>query len=234
MSVHEAAATAPKRPAAARRPGGDADPASGNARGSRDLWLDAACDLLQQQGVAAVMIQPLSKRLKLSRTSFYWFFADREALLAAVLERWRERNTGAILRQAEAYSETVAEATLNVFDCWVDSRLFDTKFEFAVRSWALQSDAVAAEISAADRQRIGAISAMFQRFGYAPVEADVRARTVYLTQIGYISMQTVEEPGERMARIAHYVEIFTGRMPEPRELDRFFSRHGVARTNGPV
>ncbi|WP_231738788.1 TetR/AcrR family transcriptional regulator [Novosphingobium sp. FSW06-99] len=224
MSVHAENEATQKRAVKARRANGKAEP-DANGRGSRDLWLDAACDLFLQQGVAAVMIQPLSKRLKLSRTSFYWFFTDREELLDALLERWRDRNTGAILRQAEAYAESVVEATLNLFDCWLNSGLFDTKFEFAVRSWALQSEAVAAEIKVADQLRIEAIAAMYKRFGYPPIEADVRARTVYLTQIGYISMQTVEAPEVRMPRIANYVEIFTGKTPEQREIDRFFGRH---------
>jgi AcrR family transcriptional regulator len=232
MVVHADAASARKRTGKPRRPAPKPEPrevsTSPNAnggRGSRDLWLDAACELLMQQGVAAVMILPLSKRLKLSRTSFYWFFSDRDELLEAVLERWRDRNTGAIRGQAEAYAETAAEATLNLFDCWLDPELFDTKFEFAVRSWALQSEAVTAEIQAADRLRIGAIADMFRRFGYAERESDTRARTVYLSQIGYISMQTVEDPAVRMPRIADYVAIFTGKPPEPRELDRFFARH---------
>jgi len=235
MIVHADIEAAPKRQAKARRDnsGAEPDPRDSNSRGSRDLWLDAACDLFLQQGVAAVMIQPLSKRLNLSRTSFYWFFADREELLDALLERWRDRNTGAILRQAEAYAETVVEATLNLFDCWLDSSLFDTKFEFAVRSWALQSAAVAAEIKAADEQRIDAITAMFCRFGYAATEANVRALTVYLTQIGYISMQTVEALEVRMPRIANYVEIFTGKAPEQREIDRFFGRHRFRPQRGP-
>ena len=50
--------------------------------------------------------------------------------------------------------------------------------------------------------------------------------TVYLVQIGYISMQADETRGERMARVARYVTVFTGRKPKQRELDRFFARHG--------
>ena len=57
----------------------------------------------------------------------------------------------------------------------------------------------------------------------------MRARTVYLTQIGYISMKTEEKMAERMARIPHYVEIFGGQAPTRRELDRFYARHGYAR-----
>ncbi len=149
-----------------------------------------------------------------------------------MLVRWRERNTGAIVRQAEGYAESIVEATLNLFDCWLDSGLFDTKFEFAVRSWSLESEAVAAEIKIADRDRIAAIAAMFMRFGYTPTDADVRARTVYLAQIGYISMQTVEDPQVRMPRIAHYVEVFTGKAPEQREIDRFFGRHRFVPSGG--
>jgi len=237
MAVHTKAA-APNKKADKQQPGKERpikprlstakpapEPRDGNGRGSRDLWLDAARDLLLQQGVASVMILPLSKQLNLSRTSFYWFFTDREELLEELLVRWRDRNTGAIVRQADGYAESIVEATLNLFDCWLDSGLFDTKFEFAVRSWALQSEAVAAEIKTADRDRINAIAAMFVRFGYTALDADVRARTVYLAQIGYISMQTVEDPQVRMPRIAHYVEVFTGKRPEQREIDRFFGRH---------
>lgn len=197
-------------------------------RGSPDVWLGAAYQSLLEGGVDAVKVQPLAKKLKLSRTSFYWFFKDREELLSALVSRWREKNTGNLIKQAGAYAETVAEAMLNVFDCWLNPELFDSQFEFAVRSWALQSPEILTEVQGADRQRLDALSCMFLRFGYDERHADVRARTIYLVQIGYISMQTKEDIAVRMKRIPEYVEIFTGRAPERRELDRFFARHGYS------
>ena len=86
----------------------------------------------------------------------------------------------------------MAEAMLNVFDCWLDSSLFNSQFEFAVRSWALQSEEILAEVREADRIRIEALTRMFMRFGHDETGADVRARTIYLVQIGYISMQSQE------------------------------------------
>ncbi|AFL51185.1 AcrR family transcriptional regulator [Sinorhizobium fredii] len=197
-------------------------------RGSADVWLGAAYESLLEAGVEAVKIQPLAKKLNLSRTSFYWFFKDREELLDALVSRWREKNTGNLVKQAEAYAETVAEAMLNVFDCWLDGGLFDSQFEFAVRSWALQSPETLKEVQNADHQRLDALSRMFLRFGYDVAHADVRARTIYLVQIGYITMQTREDISVRMKRIPEYVEIFTGQAPEQRELDRFFARHGYS------
>jgi len=197
-------------------------------RGSYEGWLQAAYDALLDGGVDAVRIMPLAKVLHLSRTSFYWFFRDREELLNALVTKWRDKNTGNIIRQSEAYAESAAEATLNVFDCWLDQDLFDSQFEFAIRSWGLQSSDIAAEVKQADAQRLDALKAMFCRFGRQDNAADVRARTLYLVQIGYISMQTQETALERMRRMAEYVEIFTGAYPEQRELDRFFARHGFS------
>ncbi|PXF30867.1 TetR family transcriptional regulator [Pokkaliibacter plantistimulans] len=195
-------------------------------RGSAELWLQAAYDSLIEAGIDAVRIMPLAKKLNLSRTSFYWFFKDRDALLTGLLAQWRQRNTDNLIGQTQAYAESVAEAVLNVFDCWLDPQLFDAQFEFAVRSWALQSPEVAAQVAAADEARLAALRQMFERFGMDALAADVRARTVYLTQIGYISMKTSEALAIRMQRIADYVQIFTGSHAEARELQRFYARHG--------
>ncbi|KAA1237744.1 TetR/AcrR family transcriptional regulator [Agrobacterium tumefaciens] len=195
-------------------------------RGSQEGWLETAYQALLESGVDSVKILPLAKKLNLSRTSFYWFFKDREELLAALVARWREKNTGNIVRQSEAYAETLAEAMLNVFDCWLDSSLFDSRFEFAVRSWALQSDEILAEVRKADEMRMAALSRMFVRFGHNENTADVRARTTYLVQIGYISMQPEEDVSVRMQRIPDYIAIYTGEAPQQRELDRFYARHG--------
>ncbi|AZV26817.1 TetR family transcriptional regulator [Pseudomonas syringae] len=199
-------------------------------RGSVDVWLDAAYEALKESGVDAVRVMPLAKRLNLSRTSFYWFYEDREQLLAALLARWRDKNTGGLVGQCERYAESVSEAILNVFECWLNPALFDSQFEFAVRSWALQSDEVAGQIALADDARINALAAMFRRFGYEPGAADARARTIYLTQIGYISMKTSEDVIVRFRRIPQYVTVFTGKSPKRRELDRFFGQFGYAET----
>lgn len=197
-------------------------------RGSPEIWLEAAFEALLESGIDAVKILPLAKKLKLSRTSFYWFFKDREELLDALVSRWREKNTGSLIKQSEAYAESIAEAMLNISDCWFDTRIFDSQFEFAIRSWALQSAELLAEVQTADQLRLEALTSMFMRFGLSEMVADIRARTTYLTQIGYISMQTKEDLSVRMPRIPDYIEIFTGQRAERRELNRFYARYGYS------
>lgn len=195
-------------------------------RGSRELWLDAAKRAFLETGLDAVKIQPLAAQLELSRTSFYWFFENRGALLDALIEEWEEKNTGAFVVACGAYAETVTEAVLNLIGVFHDDRLFEPQLDFAMRGWAHRSEAVVARVNAADETRLDAIRAMFERFGFAPEDADVRARTVYLVQIGYISMQTRESRAVRMKRVPAYVETFCGKCPAANELARFHARLG--------
>lgn len=200
------------------------DQAAKGWRGSREGWLDAAKVAFVESGLDAVKIQPLAARLKLSRTSFYWFFKNREALLDALLLDWEAKNTGAFVDACTAYAETISEAVLNLIVVFHDLALFDPKLDFAVRGWAHKTDSVMQRVNSADERRLDAIRAMFQRFGFPAEEADVRARTVYLTQIGYISMQVRENSGTRMSRVSEYVKTFCGTAPSASELARFHSR----------
>ncbi|MDR2311879.1 MAG: TetR/AcrR family transcriptional regulator [Brucellaceae bacterium] len=194
-------------------------------RGSKELWLEAAYQLLVEGGIDNVRILSLAKMLKLSRTSFYWFFKDREALLDALLLLWQEKNTSSLLRQAQAPAASLADATLNLFDCWLDNKLFDSILEHAIRSWGVQSPAVAQALKEADTLRMEAIKLMFIRHGSEPLVADVRSRALYLTQIGYISMNTQEDTATRLLRVPSYVAIFSGVLPSQKELENFQQRH---------
>jgi AcrR family transcriptional regulator len=206
------------------------DTRSSGWRGSPEIWLDAAKSALLTSGIDAVKIQPMATELALSRTSFYWFFKDRNALLDALLQDWEQTNTGALTLACDAYAETISEAMLNVIGVFLTGGAFESRFEFAVRGWAVQSDAVMARITAADGARLAAICALFERFGFDITEADVRARTVYLVQIGYISMQATDPLATRMARIPAYVKTYSGQSPSVSELARFHARHGYTPT----
>lgn len=203
-------------------------------RGTPDLWLDAAYDLLVDGGVEAVKVMPLAEKLGLSRTSFYWHFPDREALLAGLVDRWRAKNTGNLVARCEAPAATITEAMLNLFDCWYDSDLFDSRLEFALRTWSLTDPSVEAAMTEADRIRLEAITRLFRRFGYSGTEADTRARTLYLTQVGYIALRSQESFDVRLSRVPAYVLTFSGIAPAESEIVAFRDRHAVRSASATV
>lgn len=196
-------------------------------RGSREGWLDAAYTVLIREGIDAVKILPLAEQLRLSRTSFYWHFDNRDALLLALAEMWADRTTHPLIAATREVCETETEAMLNVIGCFLRPETFDAKLEFAMRGWGLNDPAIMARVTDADQERLGALVEMLERWGHSPHDADVRARTIYLVQIGYISMRVEESVEVRLTRIPNYVEIYTGRKPEPPEVARFRARFGA-------
>jgi hypothetical protein len=66
---------------------------------------------------------------------------------------------------------------------------------------------------------------MFERFGYDPEDARIRAYTIYYTQVGYVSMMVQEETRVRVDRMPNYIVVFTGHSPTPSEVERFRARH---------
>jgi AcrR family transcriptional regulator len=56
-------------------------------------WVDAACLAIAEGGVGGVAVEPLARRLGVTKGSFYWHFPSRDALLRAALERWEREDT---------------------------------------------------------------------------------------------------------------------------------------------
>jgi hypothetical protein len=74
--------------------------------------------------------------------------------------------------------------------------------------------------------RQDAITKMFERYGYDPAEADIRARVLYYQQIGYYALDLAETLEERLTRVEGYLYCFTGVLPTAEEVADFrsFSR----------
>ncbi|MGJ8544558.1 MAG: TetR/AcrR family transcriptional regulator [Sulfitobacter sp.] len=194
-------------------------------RGSREIWLNAAYEMLISDGIEAVKVMALAKRLNLSRTGFYWFFKDIAELQGAMIQMWEEKNTGILLARCGLPAGNICQALFHLMDCWLDPALFDAPLDLAIRNWARNDADLQHRVSAADRQRIKALSEMFARHGFSPEQADVRGMTVIYTQIGYISMQVSEAPAERHARVQQYVELFAGMRPDAGDVAAFLARH---------
>ncbi|WP_166416769.1 TetR/AcrR family transcriptional regulator [Cochlodiniinecator piscidefendens] len=194
-------------------------------RGSPDLWLDAAYDLLISGGVEAVKIQALAKAVGMSRPSFYWHFEHREAVLDALIARWESKNTTNLVVQTQKPSQSIEESIFHLFDCWLDVDLFDMRLDFAIRNWAQTSDVLKARLTEVDQMRMDALVQMFVRHGFDRDQAFARATTVYYTQVGYIAMMMKEPKTLRVERMPTYIETFTGKAPTQDEVSAFRARH---------
>lgn len=191
---------------------------------TREDWIRTALQILIEQGAAEVKILTLAHSLGCSRSNFYWFFKDRDALLADLLTHWQGCNTAAIVGRAGRAASCISQGVLNIFDCWANPDLFDARLDFAVREWARRSGQVRDEVRRADATRLEAIAGLFTRFGASPTHAIVRARTLYFMQIGYYALDIRESHADRVALLGDYVLALCGEAPQDADIAAFIAR----------
>lgn len=192
-----------------------------HTRVTRADWLAAARRTLIGEGIDRVKVAVLAEQLDVARSSFYWYFRDRQELADALLDEWAQLNTDSIIERAARPAATITAAVLGVFECWADPELFDPRLEFAVREWARRDPSVMARLVAADDARIDAITRLLRRFGFGATEALVRARVQYHSQIGMYAVGVEPTTDERLKLLPTYVRVFTGVDASPAELTAF-------------
>ncbi len=190
-------------------------------KATRADWVNTARDVLVNEGVAEVKVLTLSHRLNVSRSSFYWYFKNRQDLLDHLLIDWEARNTRMLEDRCAAQAGNITASVCNFFTCFIDPRIFDRGLDFAVREWARRDASVRRRIDAADKTRLKAVTSMFIRHGYDHSDADARARILYFMQLGYHALDVREAMSERLDRVDAYVRGFTGIEPNGEEIAEF-------------
>jgi AcrR family transcriptional regulator len=160
------------------------------ARLDADAWMAAAFDALAQGGIDAVRVEPLAKALDITKGSFYWHFADRRALLEAMLGAWTEGRIEAIREQA--MTRGAPEMVLgDLADLYTrHANLRGLTIELAIRSLARTDDAAARAVRRVDRERLRHVGALFGALGWPAAQAQERAILFY----SYLFGQSLLDP----------------------------------------
>lgn len=152
-------------------------------RAPRD-WIDAGFDALVDGGPRAVAVEPLARRLGVTKGSFYWHFPDRAALLAAMLASWEEGGTERIIRDVEAASDDAWDRITQLGRRTFGSDERANAIEAALRGWALVDDAAAAVVGRVDERRLAYVRELLEAVGVPPDRATDRAAITYRLLIG--------------------------------------------------
>ncbi len=151
---------------------------------SQQDWVNGAVLALGDGGIDAVRVEPLAKTLGVSKGSFYHHFANRRALLLALLDQWEHLGTSAIIDETERTSDDPAGqlATLVRISCSPD--LLGDAVETSIRAWA-GSDEIAREVvTRVDQRRLDYVTTLLCSAGMKRPLAKRRAAMFYRVLIG--------------------------------------------------
>ena len=141
---------------------------------SRRNWLDAALDLLHNDGINSVTVEALAKQLGITRGSFYHHFKDRKDLSNEMLEYWKRKWTVEI-------RDTVAALGLDGMQSLVAlGNLIKHReaagYDVAVRAWAVHDEHAKEVVREADKTRLDFIRSQFKRIGFERLDLENRSR----------------------------------------------------------
>jgi AcrR family transcriptional regulator len=144
-------------------------------------WIEAAMDALAEGGIDAVRIDPLAKRLGVTRGSFYWHFKDRAALHRAMLRLWRERASYNVLTRIEGQAVSPRERLSRLLALpYSGSRAARAAaIEVAIRLWSRRDKNAAKAVRHIDRVRLEYFARLFVEHGLEARAARQRAYVFY-------------------------------------------------------
>jgi len=162
-------------------------------------WVEAAFDLLAEGGIDAVRVDPLAKRLGVTRGSFYWHFKDREALHQAILKQWRKTATYQVGDRIEHITPDAGERlkrTLSLPTSGPKAKRA-AAIEMAIRFWARRDQEAAHAVQLIDHQRLRYYAKLFIERGHSEDEARKRAYLFYATLMSQAIITTDNETDVR-------------------------------------
>jgi hypothetical protein len=80
-----------------------------------------------------------------------------------------------------------------------------------MREWARSDESVAASVQAADRLLLRAVRQAFLDYGFAPEEADLRAKATFAAGIGFLHLSAAVPGDQDAADAERFLELMLAR-----------------------
>ena len=182
-------------------------PSAATERSTRlnaEAWERAALEAIAELGLPGVAVEPLAKKLGVTKGSFYWHFADREALLRAALKRWEKRSTEDVI----AWLEKIADPRDRLRQLFRQASQPGpwTRLSLAL-SAAADHPAVRPVLERVSKRRIDFVARCYRELGFSGAKARHRARLAYAAYLGFLHLSR-EAPNlvSNRSDFAEYVE----------------------------
>ncbi|MBN8712953.1 MAG: TetR/AcrR family transcriptional regulator [Xanthomonadales bacterium] len=174
-------------------------------------WELAALEGIAEQGIRALAVETLARKLGVTKGSFYWHFRNREALLIAALERWERDGAAEIIVPIERIADP--RQRLPALFRRVAHQLL-THRVYAALLKAMDDPHVVAVMARASQRRMQFLTTIYREAGLDPPEALNRARLTYAAYVGFLQLNfTLGLPrlshDEFDAYVAHMLTVLT-------------------------
>lgn len=150
-------------------------------------WERAALELIAEKGLSGLGVEPLARRLGITKGSFYWHFPTRDQLLEQALDRWERQDIESLARALDSdlpAADRLAEFILRT------SRQNRSHEIHAALCAASDDPRIRPVLERVTQRRLDYLAKAFRELGLDPESSRHRARLTYTSYVGYIQLQT--------------------------------------------
>ncbi|CAJ0592271.1 unnamed protein product [Cylicocyclus nassatus] len=154
--------------------------------------------------LSAVAVEPLARRLGVTKGSFYWHFPSRDALLQAALERWE------LFEQEQVFGslEDVPDPRVRLRQLFqMVAHEVQPHIIYSELLKALDHPMVRPVIDRVSQRRLDYLIASFRQAGLSSTDARHRARLAYAAYVGFLQLSLqLQQPKQAREDFEAYVE----------------------------
>jgi len=140
---------------------------------SKEEWLEAGLEAIGKGGVSGLTVKGLARKLGIAKAGFYWHFKNRDDMLRQLLDYWTHQLTEVVTSNVELLKLGPRERLIKTAQMILDYDL--SKYDLAVREWALQNPEVAKVVRKVNRFRLDFVRQALSELGFDDKEQEIRA-----------------------------------------------------------
>lgn len=168
---------------------------------TRDDWIAGAWEMLGDSGLDGVRVEPLAKRLGVTKGSFYWHFKDRQELLDALLDRWFSIWDDQMSPDLDGYDDA-ADRIWALFESVI--RRTTRGQTVSLRMLSHNDPDISRRIKERDAQRLAFLMQQLEEIGFPREEARVRGQIYQVIMTGEFLRSGGLPLEDRIARAREY------------------------------
>jgi len=171
---------------------------------SAEDWENGALDMIAEEGVGALAVEALARRLGVTKGSFYWHFRTREALLKAALARWEAHDE----QELQSHIVSIGEPRARLRELFHHvAREARPNRVYAAFLQALELPPVAHVMGRVSQRRLDFLNQSYRQAGMNKGEAQHRARLAYAAYVGFLQLSLLPDlPRLSQDQFEAYVE----------------------------
>ena len=177
---------------------------------TKQEWIEEGFKQFSKHGEHALIVEKMANKLKVNKSSFYWYFKTKQVFINEIVSYWVFKETEQIINSADKFENPKEKWNEFLIIAFRNDPYLE--FIFYLKRYATKHASIQKIIDEIDSRRLDFTSKLLQELGYLEKESIIKASLFYKYLIGYHEMIRYKEQKENYIEevkneLSHFISI---------------------------